>query len=260
VGTKRAVREGRLTSLAVIPARLGSSRIPGKPLRDLGGLPLIERVRRRVCLATQVDRVIVASDSHRVIEVVQEHGGEALLTGHSSCGTERVAAVANMLEDKPDFVLNVQGDMPLVDPVHIDLVIRELSLRAAKSGLANAQVVTLAVPLPDGEDPSDKALVKVTLDQAGRALYFSRAPIPMGGPWFVHLGIYGFSYEALRFCTSLPVGKLSVSEDLEQLRWLEAGVPIWISLVEGHPLAVDTLAQLSQLESHYHSSIEDLLG
>lgn len=220
----------------VIPARWGSTRLPGKATADLGGLPLVEWVRRRALLARSVDRVIVATDHVSVASCVRDLGGEVVLTGPAPNGTARVAEVAHRLG--LTRVINVQGDQPLLDPAHVDAVAK---------GLEGASVATAASELPAGADPADPALVKVVVDRRGRALYFSRLPIPRCGPWRLHVGIYGFAPGAIERCVVAPIEGLARSEDLEQLAWLEAGEGIGVVSVSAAAPGVDTPAQLEAL-------------
>jgi len=223
--------------VAVIPARWGSTRLPGKPLLPVGGLPLVEHVRQRVLRAASVQRVVVATDDVRVAAVVEAGGGEALLTGPHASGTHRVAALLDRVEG--EVVVNVQCDQPALDPAHVDAVVA-----LVREG---AEVATLAAPLPEDADPADPCRVKVVLDAAGHALYFSRAPIPAGGPWLRHIGIYGFTRTSLVRCVQAPPSALERSEDLEQLRWLAAGVRIRVGLVDRVAESLDTADQLRTL-------------
>ncbi|MDP2304568.1 MAG: 3-deoxy-manno-octulosonate cytidylyltransferase [Pseudomonadota bacterium] len=214
--------------LAVIPARYASARLPGKALADLGGTPMVVRVWNRVRRAEGIDRVLVATDDARIAEIVRAHGGEAVMTGPCVSGTDRVAEAARNRGAR--VVVNVQGDEPFVDPTDITRV------GAAVSD--GTPIATAAAPLTEGvEDP---ARVKVVCDEAGRALYFSRHPIPHGGPWRLHVGIYAFTAAALEAVAGLPPSPLERAERLEQLRWLEAGYRIRVVPVPEGPLSVDT--------------------
>ncbi len=197
---------------------------------------MVEHVRRRVVRARGIDRVLVATDDERVLATVEAHGGEAVLTGPARSGTERVARVA--ATTAAEWVINVQGDMPLVDPEHVEAVIRLLS--------RGAPVATLATPL---DDPSSPHQVKVVLDARGRALYFSRQPIPHGGPWLRHLGLYGFRADVLRDISALPDCALARAEDLEQLRWMHHGLRVHVAVVSGASPSVDTPEQLDRVRS-----------
>ena len=223
-----------MSCLAVIPARWGSSRLPGKPLALIGGVPMVELVRRRVAATPGVDRVVVATDDQRIVEALAPH---AILTVPADSGTDRVAAVARSAPE--DLILNVQGDMPFVEPAHVRAVVEIL-----RDG---ARCATLAAPYAG--DPADPHLVKVVLDPGGRALYFSRLPVPRGGPWHLHVGIYGFVSTTLARLASLPKSALERAEDLEQLRWLEAGQEVRVARVSAPVSAVDTREQLESLRA-----------
>ncbi|MDP2315951.1 MAG: 3-deoxy-manno-octulosonate cytidylyltransferase [Pseudomonadota bacterium] len=220
--------------LAVIPARFGSTRLPGKALADLGGAPMVVRVWERVRRSEGIDRVLVATDDVRIADAVRAHGGEAVMTGVCVSGTDRVAECARNRGAR--VVVNVQGDEPFVDPTDIT--------RVAAAVSDGAPIATAAAPLTDGvEDP---ARVKVVCDAAGRALYFSRAAIPHGGPWRLHVGLYAFTGSALEAVAALPPSPLERAERLEQLRWLEAGYRIRVVSVPEGPLSVDTPDDLAR--------------
>ncbi len=223
--------------VAVIPARWASSRVPGKVLALIDGVPLVERMRVLVGSAALVDEVVVATDDARVAEVVAAGGGRSVRTGAAASGTHRVAEALHGLD--ADLVINVQCDQPGLDPAHVDAVVALLR--------AGAEVATIAAPLPDGDDP---AAVKVVWDARGDALYFSRAPIPYGGPYWRHLGVYGFTRAALARCVSAPDSALERAEDLEQLRWLNAGIAVRVGRVDAAAPALDTSAQLRQWQAH----------
>lgn len=228
----------------MIPARWGSSRLEGKPLADLGGLPLVEHVRRRVIASGIVDRVLVATDDVRILRAVNAHHGEAILTGEHPSGTHRVAEAVSVAAPDAELVLNVQGDLPLLDSAHVAALVALL-----RSGAA---IATLAAPLEG--DPADPHVVKVVVGADGRALYFSRAAIPHRGPFRRHVGLYGFAAAALRHAIALEPGALERSEDLEQLRWLEAGLPIAVGLVDRAEPGVDTPEQLDAVRRLYAAS------
>ena len=225
--------------VAVVPVRLGSRRFPRKALADLDGLPVVEHVRRRALAAGSVDRVVVAAADDEVVQVIRAHGGEVLHTGAARSGSQRVALAIDGMEPAPRLVVNVQGDQPLLDPAHVDAVVALLD--------GGARVATLAAPMLRDADPGDPNVVKVVASAAGHALYFSRRAIPYEGPWLRHLGIYGFTPDALRWCTTAPEGHLAASEDLEQLRWLEAGARIHLGVVDEAAGSVDTEEQLTIL-------------
>jgi 3-deoxy-manno-octulosonate cytidylyltransferase (CMP-KDO synthetase) len=235
--------------VVVIPARYGSSRLPGKPLVSLAGKPMIQRVYERAKLAQKVNRVIVATDDDRIIKAVQEFGGEARMTrpDHRT-GTERVAEVA--AHELGDFFVNVQGDEPLLDPEAVDTAIRAILEEPL------AAIATVATPIKTPGDIMDPNVCKVVLDFDENALYFSRAPIP----WvrdtaskslprhLKHLGLYVFHRDTLLEYPTLPQGELERVEQLEQLRWLENGWKIRVAEVEHDAVSVDVLADVARVE------------
>lgn len=227
-------------AIVVIPARYGSRRLPGKPLLAETGRPLVVHVIEAARRATRVTRVLVATDDERILLAVREAGYEALPTSaEHRCGTERVAEVARSIPEETIFV-NLQGDEPEIRPAEIDLLIETL----LRSG---APMATLAAPLLDPKDLEDPAVVKVVIGATGDALYFSRAAIPFdrdgGGdaPRFRHVGIYGFTREALLAFAALPPGKIETAEKLEQLRAIENGMRIRVAVVASAPPGIDTL-------------------
>jgi CMP-2-keto-3-deoxyoctulosonic acid synthetase len=189
---------------------------------------MVERVRRR-CLRSRADGAVVATDDERIARAVWDFGGDAVLTPPMPSGTARVAHAARQID--AEYLVNVQGDQPFVDPAHIDAVIDGLH--------AGAPIVTLSAPL-DG-DPADPSKVKVVTDRLGRALYFSRAAIPYRGPYRQHVGIYGFRADVLRDLPSDPM----TAEDLEQLAWLEHGRSIHVIPIDVPVFAIDTPDQLA---------------
>jgi 3-deoxy-manno-octulosonate cytidylyltransferase (CMP-KDO synthetase) len=236
--------------LAVIPARYASTRLPGKPLVAIAGKPMIERVWERARRASLVSRVIVATDDERIAKAVKSFGGEAVLTraDHRS-GTERVAEVA---VNHPDagIVVNVQGDMPLIEPAAIDVAIE-----AVRSD-QDVSLGTLAVPITNPAEIMDPNVVKTVLDFDGNALYFSRAPIPwvrdrqgsVHAKHLKHLGLYVFRREALLEFATFPQGDLERIEQLEQLRWLENGYRIRVAETEYKTVEVDTPEDVKRVE------------
>jgi len=217
----------------VIPARWGSTRLPGKPLARIGDLPMVERVRR-ACVRSDADRVVVATDDVRICEVVRRHGGEAVLTGSARCGTERVWAALEVLGAAPDLVVNVQGDLPLLPPAAVSEVIALLR--------GGSQIATLATAWPAGVPIEDPAVVKVERDAGGRALRFTRRPIRA----WRHVGIYGFRFHALRRAIATR-GRGAEQEDLEQVAWMQAGLPVDIAVISDAGPSIDTPEQLDSL-------------
>lgn len=232
----------------VIPARYGSSRLPGKPLTPLAGRPLVEHVWRRANEGG-AKTVVVATDDSRVADCVENFGGRACLTrGDHSCGSDRVAEVAERLRFQPDeVVVNLQGDAPLIDPAHI----RAVAARARRDDLA-----TLASPLSDPPEADNPNIVKVVLNAAGKALYFSRAPIPASHPtsaarprYLRHTGLYAYRVDVLRRLTAQPACELERTEGLEQLRALWLGMSIGVEIVDPPPgPEVDTPEDLRRVE------------
>jgi 3-deoxy-manno-octulosonate cytidylyltransferase (CMP-KDO synthetase) len=235
--------------VVVIPARYGSTRLPGKPLVSLNGQPMIQRVYERAKSARRVDRVIVATDDDRIVKAVNSFGGEARMTrADHRTGTERVAEVAAYVEG--DVFVNVQGDEPLLDPVAVDTAV------AALLEDPGAAVATVATPIKIPGDIMDPNVVKVVLDFDDNALYFSRAPIPWvrdtGNTIQVrhlkHLGLYVFQREALLEYPTLPQGELERIEQLEQLRWMENGTKIRVAEVEHDAISVDVPEDVARVE------------
>ncbi len=210
--------------LVVIPARYASRRFPGKPLADLCGKPMIQHVWERAMAAKRPGRVIVATDEERIAKVVRAFGGVCAITSTSHrTGTERVAEVAAAYADP--LVVNLQGDLPLFSPATLDRLI-DAALGAGQA----ADVVTARARIEREEDVHSTSSVKVVVDRQGRALYFSRLPIPyqMSGerppvPHYQHYGIYLFRRDFLCRLVQEKEGELEGAEQLEQLRVLEAG-------------------------------------
>ncbi len=224
-----------MRAVALVPARLGSSRLPGKVLADLAGRPMVVRVVERLRGCRELAEIAVATDDLAVAEAVRAAGFVATLTQatHESA-TDRIAELARHM--RAEIVVNVQGDEPFVDPALVDALVV-----AVRQG---ALIATACAPLSG--DPAEPSRVKVVANAAGRALYFSRAPIPAGGPFVQHIGLYAFRREALLQVTALPPSPLERSERLEQLRWLEAGLPIQLVPTQAPSLAVDTPADLAR--------------
>jgi len=241
------MRKAETKVVAVIPARWASTRFPGKPMAELAGEPMISHVVRRASEATTVDHVIVATDDERIAEAASAVGAEAVMTGECPSGTDRVAA-AVAGRDEWEIVINVQGDEPLLSGDNIDVLVSGL-LADDEVGMS-----TLCRPL-EAERVEDPNAVKVVRDARGRALYFSRSPIPYPRHreaawklWRLHLGIYGFRRETLEAFVELPPSDLEQAEALEQLRALENGIQILV-LDAPHPaFGVDTPEDLERVE------------
>ena len=248
-----------MKATAIIPARYGSTRFPGKPLALINGFPMIQHVCQRVANATMVDRVIVATDDERVAAVVDSFGGEVMLTrADHPTGTDRLAEVAEKIES--ELIVNVQGDEPLIDPRMVDQAIAPLVKNQ------QIQMGTLASKIAQIGDFHNPNVVKVVKDQSGFALYFSRAPIPwprdldseqlekvLPQPSFLrHIGLYVYRRELLLDYPSWPKTPLENLESLEQLRALERGIRLYVAETEFSCHGVDTpedLKRVSQLMS-----------
>src|SRR5215831_20043263 len=201
------------TAIAIIPARFGSSRLPGKPILEIDGKPLIELVYRRVEQARTVSRIIVATDDERIARAVRNFGGEAVMTSmHHQSGTDRIAEAADSF-DPDTLIVNVQGDEPLIEPSVIDRAVVE-----ARRG--DSEMVTLMTRLSSISDIEDPNRVKVVCHRSGLAMYFSRSPIPSSGTCFLHIGLYVYAVGFLRKFSKLERTPLEIAERLEQLRAL----------------------------------------
>ena len=241
--------------VAIIPARFGSTRFPGKALADLAGKPMIQHVYEQTMKASLVSRAIVATDDRRIADAIHQIGGEAIMTSTAhETGTDRLAEVAHGLE--ADLVVNVQGDEPLINPAMIDQAIEPfLNDSSLKMGTLKSRVKCL-------HDFLSPNVVKVVTDNAGYALYFSRSPLPFfRDKWhdlkdeafasgrllcFQHVGLYVFQRDFLLEYAALPQTFLELSEKLEQLRALESGVKIRVVETEFESLGVDTPEDLNK--------------
>jgi len=229
----------KIRAVAVIPTRYDSTRLPGKPLLDRTGKPLIQHVWEKVRAASALDEVIVATDDRRIFDAVQAFGGNALMTSPKhSCGTERVAEAVSHL--RADIVVNVQGDEPETEPGELDALVQTLAEDPS------ADMATLAFSSADPASYANPNAVKVVLDRRGFALYFSRSGLPgtrtgfPDGEFLVHRGIYAYTLGALLRFVRLPRSHLETREELEQLRALEHGLCIKVVLTENPGLGVDT--------------------
>ncbi len=249
----------------VIPARYASTRLPGKPLLDIAGRPMVQRVWEQA-RQSGADRVVVATDDARIVQAAERFGADALLTAaaHPS-GTDRLAEVAHMLQLPGDaIVVNVQGDEPLIPPAVIDQVAGNLAAHPA------CGIATLCVPITTLETLRDPNAVKVVSDAQGRALYFSRAPVPWPrdafaaaaaslpaeGVWFRHVGIYAYRVSFLHQYVGWSPAPLEQLEQLEQLRALYHGVSIHVAeAVAEVPGGVDTPNDLAAVRARFGVSL-----
>ncbi len=236
-----------MNPIIIIPARMEASRLPGKPLADIAGEAMIVRVWRQA-VAAGVGPVLVAAAEPDIAAAIERAGGRAVLTDPAlPSGSDRVHAALRKAdpEGRFDAVINLQGDLPALDPDAVRKVAGALSA-------SGADIATLAAPIEDEADYDNPNVVKpvVAWDETGlrgRALYFTRGRAPSGaGPLFHHVGIYAFTRQALARFVSLPPSVLEIREKLEQLRALEAGMRIEVARIDAVPLSVDTPADLER--------------
>lgn len=232
--------------IVLIPARYGATRLPGKPLAEIAGKPMIVRVWEQA-VAAQVGPVAVATDTDSVARAIEAAGGTAVLTrGDHASGSDRIHEALHILDPqgKHDVILNVQGDMPTLDPAIIREALAPLSDPAV-------DIATLAAEIRDDNERDDPAVVKAVIS-SGHALYFTRARAPYGdGPLYHHIGLYAYRREALERFVMLPPSPLERREKLEQLRALEAGMRIAVRVVNTVPLGVDTPETLEKARKLY---------
>ena len=230
----------------LIPARMASTRLPGKPLADIAGEPMIVHVWRRA-LAAKLGRVFVATDAPAIAEAVEQRGGAAVMTraDHAS-GTDRICEALQTIDPgrSAEIVVNMQGDLPTLEPKSLAAAVAVLTANAA------VDIATLAAEIRKAEERDNPNVVKVVGTPVGpsqlRALYFTRATAPAGeGPLYHHIGLYAFRRAALERFVKLPPSPLELREKLEQLRALEAGMRIDAAIVETVPLGVDTAEDLA---------------
>lgn len=237
-------------AIILIPARLGSTRLPNKPLARIAGLPMILHAWRRA-LAAEIGPVAIACAERAIAETVWAAGGEAVLTDpdHPS-GSDRIFEALGRLDPagRYDIVVNLQGDLPTIEPRLLKAVLEPLADPAV-------DIATLCAPIRDAEEAANPNVVKIAIGfrddrTIARALYFSRAAIPANpGPLYHHIGLYAYRRAALARFVSLAPGRLETRERLEQLRALEAGMRIDVRCVDTIPLGVDTPADLARAEA-----------
>ena len=236
--------------LGIIPARYASVRFPGKPLADIGGKSMIRRVYEKASAAKQLHQVIVATDHQDIFKHVTEFGGEALLTAeHHQSGTDRCREAVDALREDFDFVINIQGDEPFIDPQQIDALASFLT--------SDTDIATQAKIMKRREELQSPYTAKVVLNTCCEALFFSRQPIPFlrdyapetwleHHTFYKHIGIYAYRTDVLRCIADLPVSALEKAEKLEQLRWLENGYRIRVNITEYESMGIDTPEDLER--------------
>jgi 3-deoxy-manno-octulosonate cytidylyltransferase (CMP-KDO synthetase) len=229
-----------MNPIVLIPARMASTRLPGKPLADIAGAPMIVRVWRQA-VAASIGPVMVAAGEREICSAIESAGGKAVMTdANLPSGSDRIFAALQSVDTaaKHDVVVNLQGDLPALDPDYVRKVAHGLT--------AGVDIATLAAEIDDPADYDNPAVVKPVVvwdvtGRSGRALYFSRARVPTGeGALFHHVGIYAYTRDALTRFVKLPPSPLEKREKLEQLRALEAGMTIAVTRVDSVPLSVDT--------------------
>lgn len=237
--------------VGVIPARMASTRFPGKPLVDIGGKAMIQHVYER-CLASEaLDAVYVATDHEAIKQCVEGFGGRVMMTGsHHINGTSRCKELISMLEEEPDIVINIQGDEPFFESSCLATLVNCFNEDAT-------DIATLAKGIDESAEINNPTVVKVVFDEQNSALYFSRAAIPYyqqvaEGEYFKHIGIYAYRWEVLKQLTDLSVSPLEEAEKLEQLRWLAHGYRIQLGFTEHDSNSVDTPEDLVALKKQFN--------
>lgn len=239
--------------LCVIPARFASTRLPGKPLKDIAGKPMICRVYDRASQAAKISKTIVATDDERILNAVQEHGGEAMMTRKDHpTGTDRLAEVAASFPEA-ELIINVQGDEPLIEPSLID------ELAGVFEQDPELQMATVKTEITDEEEKTNPNNVKVVTDKNGYALYFSRSLMPYprheGCPVYKHIGIYAYKRDFLLQYAKMESTPLESAESLEQLRALENGYRIKVVETKAKFVGVDTAEDLEKVNEIYRKML-----
>lgn len=233
--------------LGIIPARYASTRFPGKPLIDIGGKSMIQRVYEQCQKTSVLSDVMVATDDERIANHVKAFGGKVMMTAeHHQSGTDRCAEVLSKLMETCDVVINIQGDEPFINPKQIELL-------AAAFDEPTVQIATLIKKIKDEEEVKNPNVVKAIANKHGEAIYFSRSPIPYRRnpgvqiTYFKHVGIYAYRADVLPELTQLPLGLLEQAESLEQLRWVENGYKIGLRETDLETIAIDTPDDLERV-------------
>jgi 3-deoxy-manno-octulosonate cytidylyltransferase (CMP-KDO synthetase) len=238
--------------LAVIPSRYASTRFPGKPLVDIKGKTMIQRVYEQAKLCKSFADVIVATDDQRILKHVKSFGGKVMMTNENHpSGTDRCAEVLTKLDEKYDAVVNVQGDEPFIQPEQLEQLI-------ACFKNPKTQIATLVKKIDTTDDLLNINLPKVIFNKEMKAIYFSRLPIPgqksvdteqwvQNHPYYRHIGLYGYRADVLKEITKLSPSPLENIESLEQLRWLEADYTITVSITEFESIGIDTPNDLNKI-------------
>lgn len=240
-----------IKNLGIIPARFGSTRFPGKPLAKIGGISMIERVYAQA-KKSNLDKVLVATDDERILQCVYDFDGEGIMTDSDlPTGTARCIEALKLSGLRAENVVNIQGDEPFIDPLQINSVLQLVAQ-------PEVDIATMVSPALHFEEVTNSHRVKVVLTKEGKALYFSRLPIPYAPEnrrelrnYYIHLGIYGFKAKVLLALEKLTTGYLEKAESLEQLTWLENGYGIFTVSTHERNESVDTPEDLENLEKKF---------
>jgi 3-deoxy-manno-octulosonate cytidylyltransferase (CMP-KDO synthetase) len=238
--------------VAIIPARYASTRFPGKPLIDIGGKTMIQRVTERVRMCDGISAMMVATDDERIFQHVQSLGVSCIMTSaHHASGTDRCLEALQLSGIAADAIINVQGDEPFVDPAQL----QQLANTIAQS---DVQIATLAKKISNSEMLFDASKVKVVMNNRGEAMYFSRQAIPFNKSiapehwlehhdYYKHIGLYAYKPNVLELICALQPSSLELTESLEQLRWLQSGYTIHVGITEIETPAIDTPEDLKHI-------------
>ena len=241
--------------IGIVPARFGSTRFPGKPLADINGKTMIQRVYEQCTQSSRLSRVLIATDDERIMTHVRDFGGDAIITSpqHQS-GTDRCAEVIEKLgAESWDAIINIQGDEPYIHPEQIDLLCSTFDEE-------NTQLATLVKKITSTDELFNHNNVKVVLNKRREAIYFSRSPVPYNrnfpeqewlkySTYYKHIGIYGYRTQALLDVSRLAKTNLEITESLEQLRWIENGLVIRAEVTSLESIAIDTPDDLLRVKN-----------
>jgi 3-deoxy-manno-octulosonate cytidylyltransferase (CMP-KDO synthetase) len=230
--------------IGIIPSRYGSRRFPGKPLIDILGKSMIQRVFEQCIKCNKLSDIIVATDDERIYSHVIEFGGKAMMTsGKHATGTERCNEIAQNLKEKFDIIVNIQGDEPFIEPLQIDEIIQLFDD-------PKTQIGTLGKKIDDMAIVRDENTPKAIFDKEGNALNFCRkiSNIPIASTYYKHIGIYAYKKDVLEKICQLPQSKNEIREQLEQLRWLDNNYPIKVGISNFQTLSVDTPEDIKKIK------------
>jgi 3-deoxy-manno-octulosonate cytidylyltransferase (CMP-KDO synthetase) len=230
--------------IGIIPSRYGSTRFPGKPLIDILGKSMIQRVFEQCIKCNKLTDIIVATDDERIYNHVIEFGGKAMMTsGKHATGTERCNEIAQNLKEKFDVIVNIQGDEPFIEPLQIDEIIQLFDDPKTQIGTLGKKIDDMAIV---GDENTPKAI----FDKEGNALNFCRkiSNIPIASTYYKHIGIYAYKKDVLEKICQLPQSKNEIREQLEQLRWLDNNYPIKVGISNFQNLSVDTPEDIEKIK------------